>query len=188
MPSDATTISPPHGERAPTPTKLAHVVLQTAQSDTMVEWYRTVLNARLVFRNGLLSFVSYDDEHHRVAFVQKGDATARDPSASGLAHIAFTYDSLHDLLATYERLAGVGIEPFWCVNHGPTTSIYFHDPDGNQVELQVDNFDDLNEAEAWFHSPAFAANPIGLGFDPKDLAARLRAGTPVSELLRRPDV
>ena len=30
----------------------------------------TVLNARLVFENEYISFVTYDDEHHRVAFVQ----------------------------------------------------------------------------------------------------------------------
>ena len=43
-------------------------------------------------------------------------------------------------LYTYARLKGDGIEPYWCINHGPTTSLYYKDPDGNQIELQVDNF------------------------------------------------
>ena len=43
-------------------------------------------------------------------------------------------------MSSYARLKGLGIEPDACVNHGVTTSLYYADPDGNQVELQVDNF------------------------------------------------
>ena len=32
-------------------------------------WYQTVLNARIVHDNGTLCFMTYDDEHHRVALV-----------------------------------------------------------------------------------------------------------------------
>ncbi len=33
--------------------------------------------------------------------------------------------------------------------------------------------------------PRFAVNPIGVEFDPEDWLARLRAGAPTSEFLRR---
>jgi hypothetical protein len=52
-----------------------------------------------------------------------------------------------------------GIRPFFCVNHGPTTSMYYRDPDGNRVELQIDNFATAEEGQAWMHSPAFDRNP-----------------------------
>ena len=38
-----------------------------------------------------------------------------------------------------EALEEVGIQPHVPVQHGPTTSLYYRDPDGNMVELQIDN-------------------------------------------------
>lgn len=38
-------------------------------------------------------------------------------------------------------------------NHGPTTSLYYRDPDGNQIETQVDNFETAEEATAFMNSP-----------------------------------
>jgi hypothetical protein len=63
--------------------------------------------------------------------------------------------------------------------------MYYRDPDGNRVELQVDNFATAAEGEAWMKSAAFADNPIGVEFEPDDLHARFRAGVPVAELLAR---
>jgi hypothetical protein len=80
-----------------------------------------------------------------------------------------------------------GIRPVCCLNHGPTTSMYYADPDGNQVELQVDNYDTVQEAGAFFYSAAFAQNPIGVDFDPADLAARFHAGEDEASIKRRPD-
>ena len=91
--------------------------------------------------------------------------------AAGTDHIAFAHADLGDLLYTYARLKREGIEPYWCVNHGPTTSMYYKDPDGNRVELQVDNFPTADEANAWMRSGEFAANPIGVVFDPDALLA-----------------
>ena len=42
------------------------------------------------------------------------------------------------------------------------------------------------EAAAFFYTPAFEQNPIGVPFDPAELAARFEAGVPEEELLRRP--
>lgn len=60
-------------------------------------------------------------------------------------------------------------------------------PDGNQVELQVDNFPSAETLAAWFRSGAFARNPIGVTFDPERLLARYRAGEPMAELVKRDD-
>src|SRR5262249_44087341 len=76
----------------------------------------------------------------------------------------------------YVRLKERGIRPFFCVNHGPTTSMYFRDPDGNRVELQIDNFATAEEGVAWMYSPAFDKNPIGVEYDPDQLVARFQAG------------
>jgi hypothetical protein len=52
---------------------------------------------------------------------------------------------------------------------------YYADPDGNRMELQVD-CGTVQEAIAWMKSPAFAANPKGVLYDPDALLARLEAG------------
>ena len=165
------------------PEKLAHIVLKTGRLDEMVAWYCRVLEARVVYANSLLAFITYDDEHHRVAFVATGAAVKPTEGHSGLHHSAFTYGSLEDLLGTFERLDADGVEPIWCVNHGPTTSMYYEDPDGNHVELQIDNFTDPEDLEDFFASGAFDANPIGVNFDPDEMVERFEAGASFEELV-----
>ena len=167
------------------PRKLAHVVLRTRSNiDAMVQWYCVVLGAQIVFNaGGRLVFLSYDDEHHRIAIAASPDLTERPPRAAGLDHIAFAYDDIDALLTTYERLKQEGILPFVCINHGPTTSLYYNDPDHNRIELQVDNFADMTEATALMQEQ-FSINPVGAEFDPEELLARLRAGAVPAELIR----
>jgi catechol-2,3-dioxygenase len=168
------------------PAKFAHIVYRSGRLSEMCDWYCTVLEAEVAFKNDFIAFLTYDDEHHRVAIIDTGATEPPSPTASGLEHVAFTYASLGDLVDTYERLKGLGLRPYWSINHGPTTSCYYRDPDGNQVELQIDNFESTDALNAWFRSGAFAENPIGVEFDPEELVAKFRAGTPQEELVRRP--
>ena|SRR5262245_38263685 len=168
------------------PTKFAHVVLKTASYDAVIEWYATVLNARVAFRNDFIAFLTYDDEHHRVAVIKAPDSPPPDPAAAGVHHIAYTYADLGELLSTYRRLKASGIEPARCINHGPTTSMYYRDPDGLRVELQIDNFATMDEAHAYFTGPDFAENPIGVIFDPEELIRDYEAGLSFEDLVRRP--
>ena len=175
------------GERGRvTPKQLAHVVRRTSRFAEMVRWYEAVLAAEVVHSDDFLAFLTYDDEHHRIAIAQLPGLEDQPPLAAGTDHIAFAYADLGDLLYTFERLRRVGIEPFWCINHGLTTSMYYKDPDGNKVELQVDNFPSTEETNRWMRSGEFAANPIGVVFDPEELAARYRAGEPIAALVVRP--
>ena len=169
-----------------TPQKLAHVVFRTERLGDMVDWWTTVLGATVVFSNPFIAFLTYDDEHHRIAIARvPGLAPKAEQPTIGLEHVAFTYRTLGDLLATYERLRSKGIVPYWCINHGPTTSLYYRDPDGNQAELQIDNFPSVEALHAWFRSRAFADNPIGVMFDPDRLLERFRRGDPVEELVQQ---
>jgi len=97
----------------------------------------------------------------------------------------FSYDRLENLVDTYRRLANAGIDPVWCINHGPTTSLYYEDPDGNRIELQVDNFATNEDLLDWLGSGEFDDNPIGVEFDPNVLERLLIAGTPVASLVKR---
>lgn len=167
------------------PKQLAHIVRRTSRLPELVAWYETVLGAEVVHRDDTLVFLTYDDEHHRIAIAGIPGLEDQPAFAAGTDHVAFTYATLGDLLYTYERLRKNGIEPFWCINHGPTISMYYKDPDGSRVELQVDTMPTAESIDAWMKSGAFAANPIGVVFDPDDLIERYRAGEPLETLVAR---
>ena len=93
--------------------------------------------------------------------------------------------SLTIVFQTWKRLNELGIDPVWCTNHGPTTSLYYADPDGNKAELQIDNFDTPVEFLTWAETSDFSENPIGVDFDPADLYGRLKSGEAESSLKAR---
>jgi len=167
------------------PRQLAHVVRRTGRFQELVDWYCTVLGAEVVHSDGMLAFLTYDDEHHRIAIAGIPGLEEQPAMAAGTDHIAFTYADLGDLLHTYLRLEATGIEPFWCINHGPTISMYYKDPDGSRIELQVDTMASNEAVDRWMRSGEFAANPIGIVFDPEDLLARYQAGEPLETLTAR---
>jgi catechol-2,3-dioxygenase len=172
------------------PKKFVHVVYRTRRFEQMLQWYQTVFGAKVQHQNPALAFLTYDDEHHRFAFanldVLKPGGSEKDRRGLvGVDHLAYTYGSLKDLLENYAQLKAKGIKPYWCVHHGITVSMYYADPDGNQMEFQVDCFETSEEANAFMEGPHFAANPIGVEYDPDDWLKKVRAGTPASELLPR---
>ncbi|KIW65516.1 hypothetical protein PV04_07771 [Phialophora macrospora] len=176
------------GDAVLSPSVLAHVVLRTQKMQEMVDFYTTFLGGHVVHGNEFLCFITYDDEHHRIALIQTPDTTPKVPNSAGLHHIAFTFPRLTDLLLAYRQRKAKGILPAWCVNHGPTNSIYYKDPEGNMLETQVDNFDAPEAATAFMESAEFAANPIGTDFDPEDYITRLERGDPEDDLKRRVEI
>lgn len=172
------------------PSSFAHVVYRTYRFEEMVEWYRKVFGATVAHRNPVIAFLTYDAEHHRVALINlalvKPDSTPGSVRAGpGVDHVAYGFASLTGLLANYERLAALGIAPYWAIHHGVTVSLYYADPDGNQMEFQVDSFDSVEAANDFMRSARFETNPIGVEFDPDAMLAALRSGVAESEFLSR---
>ena len=174
------------------PKKLSHIVLQTNRRREMIDWYCTVLGAEVLYEAERISFISYDDEHHRVAFIDPGPLVDKEPQEGktakaggevGLHHVAFTMGSLDDLADQYLQLKDKGIRPHRCVNHGVTTSMYYYDPDRNQVELLVDNFATAIEGQNYMRSrSATDKNPVGIDFDPEELVKKVQNGLSIEEL------
>jgi len=167
------------------PAALVHVVLQTSQYEPMVAFYKTFLGAHATYENDHLAFLTYDEEHHRVAIVHMPSAKPKDPTSAGMAHMAFAFNTLKDLLLAYRQRKARGILPIWATNHGPTTSMYYQDPDGNQIETQVDNFATVAEATAFMMSSEFAENPIGADFVPEELIENLANAEDENALKKR---
>jgi catechol 2,3-dioxygenase-like lactoylglutathione lyase family enzyme len=179
---------PPLAEIRVAPTQIAHFVIYTSRYAELTAWYKVVLGASATFEDDKLAFLSYDEEHHRVAIASMPNLERQLPGTAAIHHIAFTFRSLRDLMLTWARLSEKGIIPYWSVNHGPTTSMYYADPDGNRIEFQVDNFATAAEAKAFCTLPEFVENSVGVDFDPADLLRRLNAGESESVLKKRPNI
>ena len=174
------------------PAYLAHWVVKTARAEEMIEWYRHAFGAQVVHEDAHIAFLTWDEESHRLALIKVPRAVRLAfPLARlrrkvyGVDHLAFTFDSLAALLNKWEQLKAVGIVPVWSINHGPTTSLYYEDPDGIRLEFQVENFATAQETTDYFSTEQFADNPIGVNFDPAYLLERLREGVLETDLLRQ---
>jgi len=172
------------------PSSFCHVVYKTHRYDEMIEWYRKVFEARVQHRDDRLCFVTYDHEHHRMAFANLGPGEAKNASAPrsapGVAHVAYSWKTIGELIDTYKRLKNHGVLPKRPIRHGLTLSLYYDDPDGNSMEFQVDLMTP-EEANSFMAGPAFAKNLSGEKFDPDELVRRYEAGQAVDDLVFRSD-
>ncbi len=158
---------------------LHHATFKTTRLQEMIDWYTKVVGINVNFQFPGGAWTSNDRANHRLSFlaVPGLEDDADRVSHTGLHHTAFEYDSFDDLMSSYARLKGLGIEPDVCLDHGLTISLYYVDPDQNLVELQVDNYGDWDKSSDFMrNAPQFAANPIGTFFDPDLVLAAYQAG------------
>jgi catechol 2,3-dioxygenase len=165
-----------------------HFNLKTTRLQELIDWYATVVGAEVTFQDATGAWLTNDVANHRIAllcfpgFVDDPDRETR----TGMHHSAFEYERFADLNDSYLRLREAGIEPDICIDHGMTLSYYYKDPDGNRVELQVDNFGDWQASKEWMGtSPDFHANPIGVFVDPARIAEVAASGEPFPEIHSR---
>ena len=156
--------APLEGGFASAAKKLDHVVLQIGQLFAMWDWYLSVLDAHIVDEDRFVSMMTFDEEHPPPRDRAAVASRPRSALAVGLAQSAYTFGSLADLLA-YEDLKTVGIEPMCRCSTDQTTSLYYCDPDGNKVELQIDNFATPEETTECLRSEEFQTDPFGPSFD-----------------------
>lgn len=142
--------------------QLGHVVLKVRDLKRSVPFYRDVLGLKEVGHMGeTMVFFSIVDNHHDIALVQTGaEAPDAPEKAPGLAHVALKIgDSLEDLRRAQSWLEGHGVEIRRIRDHIVSRSIYFADPDGNELEVFVDN-----EEKVWLNDPELVAHsePLAL--------------------------
>ena len=167
---------------------LHHVTLKTIRPEEMMRWYDLAVGLRPNFSGPEGAWLTNDAANHRMALLL-APGLSDDPdkiSHTGMHHMAFEYPDLAGLMGVYERLRDAEIHPHAFLDHGLTTSLYYEDPDGNSVELQVDNFSDwAGSTDFMRNSPAYAANPIGVHVDPLPYFAGWRRGMTHAELHER---
>lgn len=199
---NAATHAAPGGSAFPTP-QFSEVVLKTSRFAVMKEWYENVLQTKAFFVRSDAKQASWTGAwgiafirlYHSHPYTQtlalfeipavegKSDNQRGEP---GLHHMQLRFVSLEHLFTRFEAMRAQGTTPEICYNHGPGTSFYYRDPDGNMVELSAVNFDDEKDYLAYYSSESYRKNVSGIPIDPNEYVARYRNGTPQSELVRMP--
>lgn len=172
------------------PKSIGHFGLRTTPEkfDAMVQWHKDFFGGSIVLKNDIAAMLTFDDEHHRLVIIQDSGhiKTENKRAATGIYHIAFTLASLADLATSYEQKKARNILPHWPINHGMSTSMYYFDPDGNEFEMQVDNFDTAAEAHEFMATPEYAQNPIGVDMVVDDFIQRVMSGEDERSIKKRP--
>ena len=187
--------------------KISETILKTGQLDAMRPWYETVLGVGPFFEHNPPKGSRPGDFGGQTRasdlrmcffrlsaafpftqviglFEEPGTATAVVKDAPGLHHMQLMSENLAGLVSKYDELSKVGMRPHRSANHGPFTSFYYRDPDGNNVELTTQNFPTFEAMSEFMRSPGFRANPSGVELDPEEFVGRFRSGVKVEELVR----
>lgn len=167
--------------------RISEVVLQTTRWQEMKDWYSAFLGVEPYFETDSMCFRRVNDAQSQLFVLFRAPevpAPEGPPASIGLNHVQFKANTLREALERHERLQAVGIVPTRAFNHGPGTSFYYRDPDGNTMEISGPNFATEAEYRAYVQTDSFRRNPRGVPVDPGELLARLRAGASQAELIR----
>lgn len=124
--------------------KLGHVVLNVRDAEKSKEFYTRALGLKLAYedRDRGAVFLSFGTQHHDLALFQLATGATPDATQPGLHHMAWQLGSFEELQAAHRELRELGIPVESTIEHNVTRSVYFHDPDGNRVELYCDMVED----------------------------------------------
>lgn len=207
--NDATKRLPTPEEMADlAPVRISEIVLKTANHKALRDWYVAVLGTEPFLEREppaqgkdpslegytrasevRLCFIRLHMDYpfsQVLAIFEDRDVVADGSARPGLHHMQFRHASLEQVVRRYERLRNAGVTPFRSANHGPGTSFYYRDPDGNVVELSGPNFETEADYFTFIESAGFKSNPSGIDIDPEEYVARFRGGVPQEELVRIP--
>ena len=139
---------------------LGHVVIKVRNQERAEAFYNGVLGLPICARFEPMNMTFFSlGNHHDFAVLATGDGAERAPrEAPGLLHVAFKVgDDLERLREAKRHLEAAGVQ-VRAVDHEVTQSLYFDDPDGNNIELYVDTSD------VWKRDPqrVAAAKPLEL--------------------------
>jgi len=125
------------------PLRIGHAVLGVRNLERSRKFYTEILGAKVrkTYPEVKMVFLACGDhDHHELALAEVGD-NAPGPlnKGVGLFHLAFRLHDWAHLQAAYRELKEKGVTIVGMVDHNITRSVYFLDPDGNQLEVYCDN-------------------------------------------------
>ena len=132
------------------PTKLTHVVLNSAEIDQQTSFFKDLLGFRHADSTDMMEFIRCCADHHSIAFARGNGAS--------LNHMAYEMANLDGLMRGAGRMKQAGFNIEWGLGrHGPGNNIftYFVEPNGFVTEYttEVEQVDEAtyvpNTAEYW---------------------------------------
>ncbi len=184
------------------PDDIHHIAFKTTNYKKMVNFYTNLFGCEPLYQSDLISFLAYDNEHHRIAIANTSDVlkelsilerfvmrfkiflNRKIPSIEGLDHISYRINPIERWFKFYFDAKDRGLIPLWTINHGWISGIYYQDPDGNLVEIFFEHFNGANEFKDNI-SPDFEDEPMGTNMDIEILYEMFKSGTPFDELIKK---
>jgi catechol 2,3-dioxygenase-like lactoylglutathione lyase family enzyme len=130
------------------PTKISHVVLNSARTEDQVPFFIDVLGFKLSDSTHMMEFLRCSADHHSVAIFRN--------NGPSLNHVAYELPNIDGLMRGAGRLKQSGFDIEWGVGrHGPGSNVfsYFIEPNGFVAEYTTE-LDQLDDAT---HVPQDAA-------------------------------
>ena len=184
------------------PDDFHHIAFKTTNYKNMVNFYKKLFGCEPLYQSDLITFLAYDDEHHRIAIANTSDVldtlnfiqknimklkiflNRKIPSIEGLDHISYRVNPIDKWFEFYFKAKERGLKPLWTVNHGWISGLYYKDPDNNLVEVFFEHFSSANEFKQNI-SPDFEDEPIGTNMDVEILYEMLQSGSSFEDLIRK---
>tara|TARA_X000000368_G_C23012288_1_gene704054 strand:- start:127 stop:813 length:687 start_codon:yes stop_codon:yes gene_type:complete len=184
------------------PDDFHHIAFKTTNYKNMVEFYKKLFGCEPLYQSDLITFLAYDDEHHRIAIANTSDVlnnlnfiqknimklkillNRKIPSIEGLDHISYRVNPIDKWFDFYFKAKDRGLKPLWTVNHGWISGLYYKDPDNNLVEIFFEHFSSAEEFKQNI-SPDFEDEPIGTNMDVEILYEMFKSGKPFKELIKK---
>lgn len=122
--------------------QLSHAGMWVRDMAQMESFYTRILGFTVTDRgfveryNGHITFMSNDPSMHHQVIIAEG-RPADVPST--INQLSFTVNSLSELRVMYRRVVEEGVENLLPRNHGNAWSVYFDDPEGNNIEVYLDS-------------------------------------------------
>lgn len=138
--------------------ELGHIVYYVRDLDASVRFYQQGVGLELTGRifNNRAALLSGGRTHHELLLIEVGDADGPlQGRRIGLYHAGWKIgEDLDTLRQARERLAQLGYPVEGMSDHTVSQSLYLRDPDGNEVELFVDDpSHDWREDASWMEAP-----------------------------------
>jgi len=122
--------------------QLTHAGLWVRDLETMIDFYTRILDFEVSDRGfvprygGRIVFLSNDPAiHHQIVFAEGRS----DDGPSTINQLSLTVESLDALREMYHRVVAAGVANLLPRNHGNAWSVYFDDPEGNNIEVYLDS-------------------------------------------------
>lgn len=122
------------------PTKISHVVLNSAHTDDQVPFFIDVLGFKHSDSTNMMEFLRCCSDHHSIAIFRN--------SGPSLNHVAYELPNIDGLMRGSGRLKRNGFEIEWGIGrHGPGNNVfsYFIEPDGFVAEYTTE-LDQIDES------------------------------------------